>query len=237
MCEVGVYLVADFPDRGAFLDAVSLCDRYGVDFLEVGFPFSDPVADGDVIEKAALSVLERENTPDFIEALRLARGVFSGKMYIMTYANIVYAYPMERFAREVSFIDGIILADVPFVESWRFERVFGKAGVEVVHFVTPESTYEDIDAIKAGGGDFIYFISVRGTTGSRFSLDEQTKRKIAYTKDGFDGRVILGFGIKNRDDIEEACRWADGVVIGTKAVDSLRKGEFELFLKDVLPRR
>ncbi len=234
MCKVGIYLVVDFPDRGRFLEAVELCERMGVDFLEVGFPFSDPVADGDVIEKAAMDVLKKESTPDFIDALHRARKLFSRRMYVMTYANVAYGYSLDRFADSISEADSVILADVPFVESRRFRKVFKKYGLGFVSFVTPESSQRDIDAIKREANDFIYFVSVLGTTGSEFFLDEQTVEKILYCKNGFSKDVIIGFGIKTKADISRACKYADGVVIGTQAVLAVEKGEFGSFLKAIL---
>ncbi len=233
MCKVGIYLVCDYPNRDDFLDAVRICEESNIEFLEVGFPFSDPVADGPVIEKAALDVLKKENTDDFIESLRHVRDIFSKKLYIMSYANVIFGYGIEDFARNVNFIDGIIVADLPFVESREFETVFDKYGINIVHFVTPESSFDDIDKIKENSKDFIYFVSTRGITGGGFNIDNETKEKIRYTMKNFQNFVILGFGIKNRYDIKEACRYADGVVIGTEAVRNINNRKFKEYINEL----
>ena len=233
MCKVGIYLVCDYPNRDEFLKAVELCNEKGVDFLEIGIPFSDPTADGDVIEKASQEVLKKENLNDFLESLKKVREIFKKKLYIMTYANIVFSNGIEEFAKRFDFIDGIILADVPFVESDRFKKVFKKYDTGFVHFVTPESDFKTIDKIKKESNDFIYFVSVRGTTGSKFKLDDDAIKRLSALKDSkYD--VIIGFGIRDRKDIEEACKHADGVVIGTAAIQALQNGEFEGFLNSIV---
>ena len=233
MCKVGIYLICDYPDRNRFLEAVKQCDEFGVDFLEIGIPFSDPTADGDVIEKAALEVLEHENMDDFYDALKSAREIFKRKLYVMTYANVVYANGIESFAKRFSFIDGVILADVPFRESRRFKNVFKRYDIGFVHFVTPETDFETLDRIKNSANDFIYFISIRGTTGGKFELDGDAIERLERLK-GSGQDVVVGFGIKTGDDIKKACRYADGVVIGTEAIKRLNSNGFKQFLEHIV---
>jgi len=233
VCKIGIYLVCDYPSRDRFLEAVKLCEEFGVDFLEIGLPFSDPTADGDIIEKAALQVLEREDINDFYEALKAVREIFTRRLYIMTYANIIYANGIEDFAKRFSFIDGVILADVPFRESERFKSVFEKYNIGFVNFVTPETDFEIIDKIKASANDFIYFISIRGTTGGEFKLYSDAISRLERLKECKQD-VFVGFGVKTREDIEKACGYADGVVIGTEAIERLDSGKFEEFLKSII---
>jgi len=233
VCKIGIYLVCDYPSRERFLEAVKLCEEFDIDFLEIGIPFSDPTADGDVIEKAALQVLERENMDDFYEVLKTVRRVYSRKLYIMTYANIVYANGIENFAKKFSFIDGVILADVPFRESKRFKDIFKKYDIGFVNFITPETDFEMIDKIKAYANDFIYFVSIRGTTGSEFKLDSDAISRLERLR-GSKQDIIIGFGIKTKESINKACEYADGVVIGTEAIKRLDSGEFEQFLESIV---
>ena len=233
MCKVGIYLICDYPDRNRFLEAVKQCDEFNIDFLEIGIPFSDPTADGDVIEKAALEVLERENMEDFYDALKSAREIFKRKLYVMTYANVVYANGIESFAKRFSFIDGVILADVPFRESRRFKNVFKRYSVGFVHFVTPETDFETLERVKNSANDFIYFVSIRGTTGGKFELDGDAIERLERLK-GSGQDVVVGFGIKTGDDIKKACRYADGVVIGTEAIKRLNSDGFKQFLEHIV---
>lgn len=234
MCKKGIYLVCDYPTKSSFLEAVRVCDDFNMDFLEIGFPFSDPVADGSVIEAAAFDVLKKENVNDFIESTKEVKKLFKNKLYIMTYANIVFGYGMEKFAEAVEFVDGLIIADLPYIESRRFKDVLNRYCINLIHFVTPESSYADIDKIKKTSSDFIYFVSTRGITGGAFSLDDETRKKIIYTKQDFKNDVIVGFGIQNKKDIEEACRYADGVVIGTEAVRNINSGKFREYIAELI---
>ncbi len=234
MCKKGIYLVCDYPTKDSFFEAVRVCDDFNMDFLEIGFPFSDPVADGSIIESAAFDVLKKENVNNFIESTKEVKKLFRNKLYIMTYANIVFGCGMEKFAAAVGFVDGLIIADLPYIESRRLKNVLNKYGINLIHFVTPESSCADIDKIKKSSNDFIYFVSTRGITGGAFSLDDETRKKVIYTKQNSKNDVIVGFGIQNKDDIKEACRYADGVVIGTQAVKNLKSGDFYSFVRDLV---
>ncbi len=187
-----------------------------------------------MIEKASHEVLKSKNTPDFIETFKRARKLFKGKLYIMTYANVPFGYGLEKFAASVEKADGIIIADLPLVESRRFEEVFTRYNLNLIHFVTPESSFKEIDAVKRRSKEFIYFVSVRGTTGGKFMIDEETKRKVRYARMGFHVPVILGFGIRTREDIERACEISDGVVIGSEAIRAINRGSFKEYIESIM---
>lgn len=223
MGKLGIYLLANYPSREAFIEAVKICDNEKIDFLEIGFPFSDPIADGDTLEKACYETLRRYDFNNTISSFHEVQSIFKGKIYIMTYANIVYSPGIENFAERIGAVSGIILADLPLRESGPFEKAFRKHGINVIKFLTPESRNEDIDNTIKSSRDFIYFVSKRGTTGGEFTLDEETREKIARVK-AKGGEVFLGFGIKDRKDVALAFQHADGAIIGTKAITELELG-------------
>ena len=223
MGKIGIYLLANYPSREAFIEAVKICDENNVDFLEIGFPFSDPIADGDTLEKACYETLQKYDFNDTIDSFKEVQSIFKGKIYIMTYTNIVYSLGIDNFAERVGKISGIILADLPLRETGPFEKGFKKHGINVIRFLTPESRDEDIKRAVKGARDFIYFVSKRGTTGGAFALDEETREKIGRVK-ASGKEVFVGFGIKDRQDVKLACEVADGAIIGTKAVSELEAG-------------
>jgi len=223
MGKLGIYLVADFPSREAFLGAVQACQDFTVDFLEVGFPFSDPVADGDVLERASIEVLRTGGVDSFIEALHQARAIYSGKTYIMTYSNIAYSLGMAAFAKRLGPVAGLIFADLPLREIPPFQRAFDGFPVNLIRFLTPESRKADMATAVKGAEGFIYFVSKRGTTGGAFDLDQETREKIAAVR-GKGVDVYIGFGIQERRDLETAYGAADGAIIGTRAVSELGRG-------------
>ena len=223
MGKLGIYLLANYPSRETFIEAIKICDKHGVDFLEIGFPFSDPIADGDTLEKACYETLQKYDFNDTVESFREAQNIFKGRLYIMTYANIVYSMGIDNFAERVGKISGIILADLPLREIGPFEKGFKKHGINVIRFLTPESRDEDIKRAVKNSRDFIYFVSKRGTTGGAFALDEETREKIGRVKTS-GKEVFVGFGIKDKQDVKLACEVADGAIIGTKAVSELEAG-------------
>jgi tryptophan synthase alpha chain len=223
MGKLGIYLLANYPSREAFIEAVKICDKHNVDFLEIGFPFSDPIADGDILEKASYETLQKYNFNDTVDSFKEVQSIFKGKIYIMTYTNIIYSMGIDNFAERVGKISGIILADLPLREIGPFEKGFRKHGIKVIRFLTPESRDDDIRRAVKSAKDFIYFVSKRGTTGGVFELDEETREKIGRVK-ASGKEVFVGFGIKDRQDVELACEVADGAIIGTKAVMELEAG-------------
>jgi tryptophan synthase alpha chain len=223
MGKLGIYLLANYPSRETFIEAIKICDKHNVDFLEIGFPFSDPIADGDTLEKACYETLRKYDFNNSVDSFKEVQRIFKGKIYIMTYTNIVYSLGIDNFAERVGKISGIILADLPLREIRPFEKGFKKHGINVIRFLTPESRDEDIKSAVKSAHDFIYFVSKRGTTGGEFTLDEETREKIGRVK--VSGKeVFVGFGIKDRKDVELACEVADGAIIGTKAVSALEAG-------------
>ena len=235
MGKLGIYLLANYPSKEVFLEAVQACQDFGVDFLEVGFAFSDPVADGDLLERASFEVLKGCTVNDFFQSFQAARQIFTGKIYIMTYTNLVYRHGVAEFVKRAGTMDGLILADLPLREMRRFKRGLKGTKMSIVRFLTPESRDEDMAlALEEGAGGFIYFISKRGTTGGGFELDEETRRKIALVR-GKGVDVCVGFGIQDRQDLETAYQAADGAIIGTKAVAELERGiePFKDFLRDL----
>jgi tryptophan synthase alpha chain len=231
MGKLGIYLVANYPSKKTFLQAVEACEIAGIDFLEVGFPFSDPVADGDLLEKAAQAALKTNTSDDFAGSFREARTIFTGRTYIMTYTNIIFRPGISRFLKKTGPVDGVILADLPLRGIPLIEKRFGRSAVNIIRFLTPESRPEDVTLALEKAKDFVYFVSKRGTTGGVFDLDRETVRKITDVR-GRGTDVYVGFGIQGREDVTTAYSVADGAIIGTKAVAELEQGvdQFKRFL-------
>lgn len=224
----GAYILADYPDKDTFYRELNYLMDSNVDFIEVGIPFNDPVADGPVIAKALDVVAERGY--DLREVISNIREIKKKNIYFMTYSNIIYHYGVEQFSKDRDVIDGFIIADLPN----RGHSFFYNLGltIPIINFVTPESKDEDIVKLKDAEGDFIYFVGIRGTTGG--SVDFTDKHLInLYTKikEKVKKKVILGFGVKTRRDVEHILSYADGFVIGTEIVK--RQDDFEAFKRYV----
>ncbi len=235
MGKLGIYLLANYPSKDVFLDAVCACEGLGVDFLEIGFPFSDPVADGALLERASFEVLKRCRLADSITSFQEARLIFKRSIYIMTYTNVVYSQGVDAFIKRVGRVTGLILADLPLREIPPLEKALNDSPVSLIRFLTPESRERDVILALKGARDFIYFVSKRGTTGGAFELDAETRQKIARIR-GKGVDVFVGFGVREKRDFDLACAVADGAVIGTKAVSELEQGvdRFAAFLKSLI---
>lgn len=225
----GIYLAGGYPDTGTFTRCFNEVAAGGFDFIEVGIPFNDPIADGPVIAGAIHESLARGVTPERVMEAIEARRDTGIKKYVMTYANIIHAYGIKRFSdRMAGLLDGVIIPDIPN----RMARLFYESGfsVPIVPFATLETRESDMALLNESKSGIIYFIGVRGITGSRsdFTAPELID-KIRMIKKNTDKKVIIGFGIKTGSDARQACAIGDGYVVGTEAV--LRQKEPEALKK------
>ncbi len=223
----GVYLMGNYPDGDFFVEAAVEGLKH-FDFLEVGIPFSDPVADGPVIAGAAHEVLSRGfRLSGLMENIRRVRSAAAPgkKIYFMTYANIIHSRGIPEFAKLCSDngISGVIVPDVPHAECGPFKEAFTRHGLEFIHLLSPENTPAQIKEIAQSAIGFLYFISIRGITGSELALDEETKGKISLAVTASRVPIVLGFGIRSGATAAEALRHAGGFVMGTRIVEEMKK--------------
>jgi tryptophan synthase alpha chain len=229
----GFYLVGNYPDPESFIEG-AIAGMQFFDFLEVGIPFSDPIADGLVIARAANEMLSKGVTLEsIVESILLIRQRTSldKQIYIMSYANHLYHYGIGEYARLCNDIgvSGIIIPDVPFIESIRFKKAFTSLALDYVHFITPENTTEQIEAIARAARGFLYAVSIRGVTGSDLALDRETVKKIEKAREHSTVPVVLGFGVKSAQDARNALKIADGFIMGTKMIELLSERNTESF--------
>jgi len=221
----GIYLAGCYPDEDTFTRSSAAVAEAGFDFLEVGIPFNDPIADGPVIAGAIHESLARGVSPlDVIENIESLRHI-PIKKYVMTYANIIHAYGIPEFSeRMAGLLEGVIIPDIPN----RMAGLFLEKGfcLPIVPFATLETRESDMALINESQSEIIYFVGVRGITGSNsdFTAPELVD-KIRMIRDNTDKKVIIGFGIKNGSDARQACALGDGYVVGTEAVMRQKKPE------------
>jgi tryptophan synthase alpha chain len=224
----GVYLMGNYPDAERFKEAARMgLERF--DFLEVGVPFSDPVADGPVIARAGEEVLGRDfRLDDLLDSVADIRSTAPAgkKIYLMSYANPVHSPGLARFAKMArrAGADGLIVPDVPFVESAPFRDALAGEGLEYIDFVTPENTPGQIETTARAARGFLYFVSIRGITGSGFTLDAATRANIRRARRASWGRVVLGLGLRSAAEARAAVELAGGFIVGTGAVAALGEG-------------
>lgn len=229
----GFYLMGNYPDKETFIkSAVEGLKHF--DFLEVGIPFSDPIADGETIADAAQFMIDQNigfaEISESIKEIRKTSGA-EKDIYLMTYSNMIYNMEMQQFN---SFcieqnIKGLILPDVPFCEK-EFIRALGvDEKINIIIFMTPESSDDSIIESAKSADSFIYFISMRGITGGEFNPDSDTMRKISLAKENASVPVVLGFGIRSRRSADTAIKIGDGFITGTAFIESLNSSGYNGF--------
>lgn len=199
-----------------------------VDAIELGIPFSDPLADGPVIHNAATTALKNGfRVKDAFEAARQL-DKFSGiPMLFMTYANIVYRYGLSDFISDAAAvgINGLILPDLPFgVESSQLIEEANEHDVPVILFLTPKTSPERRDAILASAMGFVYYVSVEGVTGERGAIDKAVLSDVRQARQMTHLPVCIGFGISTPEQVDEANNSADGVIVGSALVSAVNPG-------------
>ena len=191
----------------------------GADMIELGVPFSDPLADGPVVQASSQKALERGVTPD--DVLTLA-SEFSGRIPIvlMVYYNCVFAYGQDRFveAAATAGVSGLIVPDLPVDEATGFMASCRERGIDPILLVAPTTPDERIDLIARNASGFIYCVSVTGVTGARASLSEQLPAFLERVRARTRVPLAVGFGVSTPEHAAEVSRYADGVIIGSRLI-------------------
>jgi tryptophan synthase alpha chain len=219
------YLMGGFPDLQSSLDAGLAAADAGADLLELGIPFSDPLADGPVIHAAATDALAAGATPHGVLGVceQLAAQV---PVVLMVYANIVLTAGAEAFALRAAAAgaSGLIVPDLPHDESGEVRRACDAEGLALVPLVAPTTTPERIASIGADARGFVYTVSLTGTTGERETLPEGLAETVERVRASTDVSVAVGFGISTPEQARTVAEVADGVIVGTRVVRAAGEG-------------
>jgi tryptophan synthase alpha chain len=214
------YLMGGFPTVDASRAIGEACAEAGADLVELGVPFSDPLADGPVIHAAGTAALEAGAT--LLDVLEVGRTLAeSVPVVLMCYANLVLARGPERFADDLAVrgISGLIVPDLPLEEAGDALAACDAAGIALVPLVAPTTPPERLAAIGRSARGFVYTVAVTGTTGEREGLADELAAILARTKAAADVPVALGFGIGTPEAAANAAAaGADGVIVGSRLV-------------------
>jgi tryptophan synthase alpha chain len=214
------YLMGGYPTLAESVQIGDACVRAGADLLELGVPYSDPLADGPVIHAAGTSALAAGATLGGI--LEVARSLApSVPVVLMCYANMVFAPGAEQFVQRLAETgaSGLIVPDLPFEEAPPVLAACDAYGIALVPLVAPTTPPERLAQIGARARGFLYTVSVVGTTGERAALADSFADVVAHAKASTEMPVALGFGISTPEQASQAARaGADGVIVGTRLV-------------------
>jgi len=223
------YFPLGFPDAQTSLDVIVAMSEAGADAFEIGLSFSDPLADGPVIQHATQVALEKgitvKRSLEMIGELR-SRGVIQ-PFLVMGYTNPILAYGLERFVDEAAAAgaDGFIVPDLPPEEADDLDRLCRERGLGLIYFLAPTSTEERIQLVAAKAQGFIYLVSLAGVTGARAQLAGGLHDFVGRIRNTTSTPIAIGFGVSTPEQASEVSGFADGVIVGSALVQIVDRAE------------
>jgi len=223
-----VYIGAGDPDLEATRRLALAFDKAGVDVLELGVPFSDPLADGLVNQLAAQRGLESGATPPkVLETIAVIRRDSQIPIVLYIYFNLIHRAGMEQFIKDAAKagVDGLLVLDLPPEESDNYEALMRKAGLCHIYLVAPTTPEDRIELIVKRGSGFIYYVSREGVTGMQAQVATNLASQVAKIRAHTDLPVAVGFGISNPKQAKLVAKNADAVVVGSAVVNQIAENE------------
>jgi tryptophan synthase alpha chain len=227
---LSIYFTAGHPTLNATVEIVKELEQNGVDMIEIGMPFSDPLADGPVIQQSSLAALKNGmSLKMLLGQLAEIRKHVKIPLLLMGYLNPVFQYGMANLLQKMEEIgiDGLILPDLPLSEYEEdYKALFEKHGIYNIFLITPETSGQRLKQIDAISKGFIYMVSSSSTTGAKGSIQSSQEAYFERIRSlELYNPKMLGFGISNRETFAKACQYANGAIIGSAFVNMLEKNQ------------
>ena len=240
---LNVYCTAGFPRLESTIEVMQALQKHGADLIELGMPYSDPLADGPVIQESSARAIENGMTISVLfRQLQQMRPAVEVPVILMGYMNPVLQFGFEEFCKRASEVgvDGLILPDLPMYEyETEYGAIIKKYGLDLIFLVTPETSEERLKRIDELSSGFIYAVSSSSTTGNTKNIGDQS----AYFKHlqslQLKNPVLVGFGIKDKQTFDAACQFTNGAIIGTAYIRAIENAadidaSTQQFLQSVL---
>lgn len=217
---LSIYFTAGYPHLNDTVNIIKDLEQAGVDFIEIGLPFSDPLADGPTIQESSTQALKNGMTTEVLfEQLKDIRKSVSIPLILMGYFNPMLQYGIEKFCQKCSEIgiDGLIIPDLPVdVYHKQYQAIFEAHGLTNIFLITPQTSEERIRYIDSISNGFIYMVSSASTTGSQSGFGEEQQAYFKRIADmNLNNPQIIGFGINNKETFQTATQFAKGAIIGS----------------------
>jgi tryptophan synthase alpha chain len=224
------FMTAGFPTVETFWKNLKELDENGADIIEIGVPFSDPVADGPVIEAASMKALENGVTLESIlEGLRQRKGQFKAKLVLMGYMNPFLQYGFERLAQEANEVGvyGLIIPDLPLDEDAPFRKQLSACGIHLIALVAPNTSLERMKAYAEVATGYVYVISVLGITGVRSEFPPDLSATLRRARQAFRIPLALGFGFSSPEQLDAIplADRPDAIIFGSALVRHVEAGQ------------
>lgn len=223
---LSVYFTAGYPNLEDTVPVIQELVKNGVDLIEIGMPFSDPVADGPVIQHSSLIALKNGmSIRKLFEQLKDIRQTVDIPLILMGYINPVLQYGVEAFCQKCKEIgiDGLIIPDLPMdVYQEEFKAIFEASNLHNIFLITPQTSEKRLQQIDEASSGFIYMVSSNATTGAKSSVSDFQKEYFErINSSGLKNPRLIGFGISNAETFANACQYASGAIIGSAFVKAL----------------
>lgn len=240
---LSIYFTAGYPDLSDTEKIIIDLEKSGVDFIEIGLPFSDPLADGPTIQESSTRALKNGMTTNILfDQLKNIRSSVKIPLILMGYFNPMLQYGVEKFCHKCqeTGIDGLIIPDLPVdVYNEQYKPIFEKLGLINIFLITPQTSDERIKFIDSVSNGFIYMVSSASVTGSIKGFGEETKNYFERISSmNLKNPQIIGFGINDKETFQDATKYASGAIIGSAFVKHLTahgSNDISSFVKSIRP--
>ena len=215
------FVTAGDPDLATTEEVVLELERAGCDLVELGVPFSDPMADGPTIQLSSERALASGTTlAGILDLVRRLRSRTQVPIVLMGYFNPIFSYGPERFAADAAQagVDGLLVVDLPPEEAAELKGATDQSGLDLIFLLTPTSDSSRVESVSRLGRGFIYYVSVAGVTGARSEVADTLAARVTSVRDELSLPLVVGFGISDPDQAAQVARVADGVVVGSALV-------------------
>lgn len=236
---LSIYYTAGYPNLTDTLQIAETLEKSGADFIEIGFPYSDPVADGPTIQASSKQALDNGMTLAILfEQLKDLRKTVTIPILLMGYVNVVLQYGVENFCKKCKEIgvDGCIIPDLPMYEYEElYQKYFSENGLSNIFLVTPQTSEERIRKIDGLSNAFIYLLSSAATTGKDLDVSENARAYFArISAMELKNPIMIGFGISDKKTYDSANEYASGAIIGSAFVKNLVKDKLEASIESFM---
>ena len=236
---LNVYCTAGYPQLNSMVEVLSSLQENGADIIEIGMPYSDPLADGPVIQQSNMVALENGmSIPVLFEQLKNIRSTIHLPIILMGYMNPILQFGLKNFCEAAAAVgvDGVILPDLPMYEFENdYQPLFDEHGLKFIFLVTPETGEERIRKIDSLCSGFLYAVSSSSTTGNNKAIADQSTYFKRLKEMQLNNPILVGFGIKDKETFQSACQYTNGAIIGSAYIKALEgSANIQLSTKEFL---
>ncbi|MFO8143490.1 MAG: tryptophan synthase subunit alpha [Dehalococcoidales bacterium] len=221
------YITVGYPDIETTIEAAVLLARSGCDIIELGIPFSDPLADGATIQKASYHALK--NGVNLEKCLETARNISdrikNTPLVFMGYYNPILQYGLKEFCHSAKYagVDGLIIPDLPPEEGVELEEQTRGRGMVLIYLLSPASSDRRISMVVSKGNGFIYLVSITGVTGARENLPQELEEFVGRVRAKTELPLCVGFGISSSEQARRVAKVADGIIVGSRIIQLIEE--------------